>query len=427
MDFASTWTKRRLVWGLCAVLALHGIPAGRATAQAETARPEIGKPLESAQALLKAQKPHEAMAKIKLAERVLDPNPYERYIIQRVRIQAALALGDADTAAKAYEDAAASDRMSAGERRAIEQALAGAYYRARQYGKAAEWAQRYAANGGPDRRMRTLLMQAYYQDGAYAQAANVAEEEIAAARKAGRAPEEAHLQLLAHASLKRNDRGAGLRAMEALLTYYPTPEHWDGMLRQTQARTDLSDRLLLDFYRLKLAVNVNTRAADYMEAAQLALRDGSPHEALAIVERGYERGLLGQGAEAERHSRLRSMVAQSAAESDKMLDAAIAKARETKDGDAMLDLGLDVLAGGRFDDGLRLMEEGVRTGRVKAPREAQLRLGIAYLRAGRIDQAVKTFGAVDGEDATAAVARLWRIYATHGGKAGTTGLARARE
>jgi Flp pilus assembly protein TadD len=57
------------------------------------------------------------------------------------------------------------------------------------------------------------------------------------------------------------------------------------------------------------------------------------------------------------------------------------------------------------------MERGIRKGGLKHPDDARLHLGIAYLRAGQKEQAVRAFKSVQGTDGVADLARLWALYA----------------
>src|SRR5687767_2946612 len=91
-------------------------------------------------------------------------------------------------------------------------------------------------------------------------------------------------------------------------TYRPmrTPD----AIRHAEARPGFADRLALDLYRLKLAVGVAS-AADYVEATQLALRDGFPIEAKKIIDSGFSNGALGSGEHAGRQARLRDLATKS--------------------------------------------------------------------------------------------------------------------
>jgi len=70
---------------------------------AETMRPEIGTPLQQAQALMKQGKNKEALAKVNEADRVGNKTANESYTIERVRAAAASAAGDNDAAAKSFK------------------------------------------------------------------------------------------------------------------------------------------------------------------------------------------------------------------------------------------------------------------------------------------------------------------------------------
>ena len=84
-----------------------------------------------------------------------------------------------------------------------------------------------------------------------------------------------------------------------------------------QKKPGFSDRLGVNVYRLRLATGNLTSTNDYLEMAQLALQAGVPAEAKVIVDKGYDVKLLGQGAEAARHQRLRDLVMKDLAESQK--------------------------------------------------------------------------------------------------------------
>ena len=137
----------------------------------ESLRPEVGKPLQAAQELMKAQKYKEALAKIREADAVSGKTAYENYILDRMRGSAASGAGETELAAKSFEGVINSGKLPEAEQAKIMEAVAGTYYRAKDYGKAIGWAQRYFKAGGSSAAMRTLMMQAQYLNGDYAEAA----------------------------------------------------------------------------------------------------------------------------------------------------------------------------------------------------------------------------------------------------------------
>src|ERR1035437_8137892 len=73
-------------------LGLWGMSA--AYAEAETVRPEVGKPLQAAQELLRNRKSSEALAKLAELDSIPNKTPYEIYIADRTRVAIASISGD---------------------------------------------------------------------------------------------------------------------------------------------------------------------------------------------------------------------------------------------------------------------------------------------------------------------------------------------
>jgi len=379
-------------------------------AQAQDAvRPEVGKPLQAAQELIKAGKYKEALAKVRDADAISGKTANENYLIERMRIAAASGAGDVETAARSFD--AISARVSGADKLRMIESLAGAYYRARDYSRAMQWGQRYFKEGGTSPAIRTLLIQSQYLGGDFAGAARELTTEIQQAEKAGNAPAEDRLKLLVNATLKMNDTNGYVWALERLVTYYPKKEYWVDLLSRLQRKPNFSDRLALDTYRLSLATGSLSAATDYMEMAQLALQAGLPGEARQVVDKGFAAGALGVGAEAERHKRLRDLVAKRVDEDKKAQPEALAQAQQAKDGTALVNLGMNLVFNGDKARGLQLMQQGIAKDKLKRGEDAKLHLGIAQLIVGDNSRAQATFRSVGGSDGTADLARLWGLFA----------------
>ena len=115
--------------------------AGHLHAQ-EALRPEVGKPLQAAQELIKTHKYKEALAKIRDADAVSGKSAHETQTIERMRFVAASNAGDADGAAKALESLLASGKLAATDAPRFIQAVVSAYYREKDYSKTIQWLQR---------------------------------------------------------------------------------------------------------------------------------------------------------------------------------------------------------------------------------------------------------------------------------------------
>jgi outer membrane protein assembly factor BamD (BamD/ComL family) len=381
----------------------------------ETVRPEVGKPLQAAQELLKAQKPKEALGEINKADAVANKTAFESYLVERMRASAAAGAGDVPLAIKAFEAVIASGRLAPAEQLTMIQALAGSYYRNKDYPKAIAWGGRYFKEGGTDPQLRLMLIHSYYLNGEFDAAAQEALADIQADEMAGKAPPEDRLQLLANAYLKQNDANRYAWALEKLVTYYPKKEYWADLIVRTQKKMTFAERLALDVLRLRLATDNLEGPEEYMEMAQLALQAGYPAEARKVIEQGYANGVLGKGAVADRHKRMRDLVEKQAADDRKSLakgdsDAA---ALADKDGISLVNLGFAYVTDGQFDKGLALMERGIARGIADArrPQDAKLHLGVAYFMAGRKDKALEIFPTVTGIHGAADMGRLWTLRA----------------
>ena len=384
-------------------------------ANAQSLRPEIGKPLQAAGDLVKAQKFKEALAKVRDADAVGGKSADESYLIERMRMSAASGAGDVETAGKAFEAISGSPKLAAADKLRMMESLAGSSYRAGNYARAMQWSQRYLREGGTSGSIRTLLIQSQYLSGDFAGVQKELTAEIQGTERAGSAPAEERIKLLMTAALKQNDTGSYVYAMEKLVTYYPKKEYWTDLLSRLQRKPNFSDRLALDTYRLSLATGTMSKANDYMEMAQLAVQAGYPAEGKQVVEKGFAAGVLGTGAEADRHKRLKDLMVKRSDEEKATQAATEAEAASAKDGNGLVSVGYNQVLNGQAAKGLTSMQQGIAKGGLKRPEDSKLHLGIAQLLSGDSVKAQATFKTVTGADGTADLARLWGLYARRKG------------
>ncbi|MES1162396.1 MAG: hypothetical protein ABUL50_04975, partial [Rhizobacter sp.] len=329
---------------------------------AQALRPDVGKPLQAAQELIKSGKYKEALAKVREADAVGGKTADESFMVERMRIAAASGAGEIETAAKSFEALAASGKVSGPDKARMAESIAGGYYRNKDYARAMQWGQRYFKEGGTSPAIRTLLIQSQYLSGDFAGAARELTTEIQAAEKSGTAPAQDRLNLLLNAAVQLKDANATVFALERLVTYYPKKEYWVDLLSRMQRKPNFSDRLVLDTYRLSLATGSMSAPNDYMEMSQLALQAGHAAEAKAVVDKGFAANALGQGAEAERHKRLRDLVVKKLEEEKAGRAAAEKDATAAKDGNDLVNIGFALAMGGEAAKGLPLIQQGIAKG-----------------------------------------------------------------
>jgi len=397
--------------GLCSIaLVAASALAQEPGAGGQTVRPEIGKPIQAAIDLLKSKKGKEALAKVREAQAVGDRTPYENYLLERVLGQAAATAGEPSIAARAFENVAASPASPEGERRQFLAAAASQYYVMKNYAKTAELAARYFRDGGTEKSVRTIYVQALYLGNDFASTAKELLKDLEAEERENKAPTEEQLQLLANSCSHIKDAACYGKAMEMLVAYYPKRDYWLSVIYGIATRPGFSERLALDVARIKIETGTMRSAEEYLDAAQLSLQDGFPMEAVRIIDKGYASGALGTGSEAARHKRLKDMAARNLAEDKKALARDDSQSLAGKDGSALFNDGFNYVLLGKPEQGLALMEKGIRDAKAfRRLEHAKLHLGYAYHLAGQNQKAIQVLKTVQGADGAAALARLWAI------------------
>jgi hypothetical protein len=368
---------------------------------AETLRPEIGKPLQEAQQLMKQGKNKEALSRLRDLDKVSGKSANETYLIERTRAGAASAAGEYETAAKAFEYLIGSGKLSASEKSQFSEGLIGIYMRAGDLGKANAAIERQLKDHD-DPKLRAYLMQNYYKQGNTA----ALENELRIAEKNGRMTED-QLGMLANVQLKKNDKAGYVNTIEKLAANYPKPQYWTDLLNRVQGKPGFSSRLAVDVWRLKLANNLMKKPSEFMEMAQLVLQAKAPAEAIKVIDKGYKAGALGTGPDAARHQRLKDLAEKTLADQNKNFATDEAQLTKEGDNDGLAELGYSLVQSGQAAKGLKMMEAASKAGNLKHPEEVKLHLGEAYAAAGKKQQAISTLKSVNGKDGTADLARYF--------------------
>jgi hypothetical protein len=405
----------RILALLLAALLLPGalVWASPASAAEEklSAREQVGKPVQEAEQLLKRKEYEKALAKLREADAVPDKTPYERYVVEATRAVVALDMGDDAGTIKALEAVLATGILPPSEALKRIETLGELSYQAKNYPAVIAYGERYYKEGGTEGSLRLLMAQAYYLENDFANAARVSRALLQEDARAGRAPKESLLQLLVSSEYKQKNAAGYRDALKLLVARYPKKEYWRDLLTSVAKQPGFADRLSLDLDRLMAQTGTLETQDQYMEAAQLALQEGLPGVAKALLAKGYAAGVLGKGAEAERHKRLAAMADRQAADDFNALPQRGREAAAAPDGRAWIRLGEAYASYGRYDEAMAALQKGLQKGGLDHPDDARLALGIACLDAGRKDKAEAALGAVTGNDGARDLAQLWLLSA----------------
>jgi hypothetical protein len=384
---------------------------GAAGAAPKTLRPEVATPVNAAQEAGRAGQQEVAETKLREAAAVPNLSMFEQAVIERGRAGVSLSMKDWTQAIRSLEVVVNSNQFSGADQLQMIELLAKLTYQEKDYLRAVSWLRRYAAEGGSDAAVQDLLPQALYLANEFKAAADELETRVAADEAAGRPTPELTLRLLSSSYLQLKDDAGYARTLERMAAMNAKPEYWGELLARVTKQPGFSERLWIDVHRLRYAANLMRSGDDYVELAQLALQAGYPAEALAVIDRGLSLSLLGNGKDAAAHTALRERASQAAEKDAADLPRAEASAKSAREGDALANVGYAYATAGQVSKGISLMEMGLAKSSLKRPDEARLHLGEVLWRAGRKEDAVTAFAAVQGADGSAALARVWSAFA----------------
>ena len=399
-----------------ALAAATGLLPGKVLAAEEkkeknTVSKELAKPLKAAQDALQAKKYPEALAKLKEAEAIPKKTPYDQHIINQMEGFAYARTNNYPEAAKAFEAQLTDGFTPPEDIQKNIKALAQIHYQLKSFDKAIDFGTRAIKGGFADDEMMTLVGQSYYLKGDSKGTLKFEDALIDQELKAGKTPKDEQLQLALSSCIKLNDTDCQTRELERLVTYYPKTEYWQGLLYSVRNVQGLTDKQILQVFRLMSEVDVLKNPEDYTEMAQLAIEQGSPGEAQQILEKGLAKNVFTDTRVQEKNKRLLETANKAAVTDRAGLAKAEAEANSASNGDKDVAVGLAYLGYKQYDKSADLINKGLAKGGVKSEPEARLLLGIAQLKAGHKDDAVKSFHSVKGDPNLERLANLWSLRA----------------
>ena len=377
-----------------------------------TVSKELAKTLKAAQDAVQARKYSEALAKLKDAENNPKKSAYDQHVINELSAFAYAKTNNAAEAAKANEALVNDNLTPQSEMPARVKAVAVGAYGAKNYEKAIDYGNRAIKGGYADDEIKMVIGQSYYLKGDYKNTIKFLQPIIDGEIKAGKAPKDTELQILFSACEKTDDNDCQTKSLERLVTYYPKPDYWKGLLYGLRNDHNMQgDRNALQLFRLMSEVDILQRGEDYTEMAQIAMDQGSPGEAQHILEKGFQKGVFADQRSKDKNTRLLEAAKKAAATDKAQLPKMEQDADAAPSGDKDVSVGLAYLGYGQNDKAIELIQKGLKKGGLKSEAEARLLLGIAQLRSGHKDEAVKAFHSVKGDPSLERLANLWSLRA----------------
>ena len=372
---------------------------------------QASKPLKAAKDAADAKKYPEALEKLKEAEAVPDKTPYDTHVMNELYGYVYVRTQQYPEAAKALEAGLNDGFLEPAEMDSRLKALAQVNYQIKNYDKAIEFGNKVIKSGQADDDMITLVSQAYYIKEDYKGTIKFVDEYNDSLIKQGKQPKEQTLNLGLSSCIKLDDNDCATKALEKLVAFYPKPNYWQNLLQTIFQSPGMTDKNLLQVYRLATEVDGLRGADDYMEYAQLAIEAGSPGEAESVLEKGTAKNVFTDPKTADRSKRLLENAKKQAEQDRATLDKIAKDAAAGKTGDKDVSIGLAYIGYKQYDKAVEAIQRGLSKPGVQNQGEANLLLGIAELGAGKKEEAQKAFNAVKGDAKLERIANLWSLHA----------------
>lgn len=370
-----------------------------------------GKYLPKANDLMKEKKYQDALALLKQADGVSGKTPWDQHIINEMYGFIYVRTNNLAEAAKAVEATVNDGFTDPGEIPGKLKVLAQINYQIKNYDKAIEFGEKAMKAGINDDDMDTIVGQSYYLKNDFKGTLKFVSNQVDDEIKKGKEPKEQTLNLVLSSCLKLDDSSCTSRSLERLVTYYPKPEYWSNLVITLFQAPNQNDKTLLNTLRLANEVDVLKRPEDYTEYAQLAIEAGSPGEAQRVLEKAFQKNVFTDTRSQDKNKRLLASAQKAAQQDQQSLPKIAADADNAPTGDKDVGVGLAYLGYQQYDKAVDFLSKGVSKGGLKNEPEAHLLLGIAELKSGKKDDAVKTFKAVKGDPTIERIANLWSLHA----------------
>ena len=409
-----------------AIAAALSLPAAFTAPQAaaaekkegQTVSRELAKPLKGAQDDLNNKKYADAIAKLKEADGNAKKTPYDQHLINEMLGFAYVRTNDYAQAEKYLEASLNDGQLEQAEVPKRVRALAQLNYQLKNYDKAIDFGNRAIKGGYADAEMETLVGQAYYLKGDWKGTLKFEQDLVSGQIKEGKTPKKESLDLMLSSCVKLDDDDCQTRALEKEVQYYPKPEYWQQLLYTQLKAPNQNDKIMLQTYRLMSEVDVLKRPEDYTEMAQIALDQGSPGEAQHILEKAFQKNVYTDQRSQDKNKRLLEQAKKAATIDQAALPKLEKEAAAATSGDKDIALGIAWLGYQQYDKAIAALSNGIQKGGLKAhtDSEAKLLLGIAQFRAGKRDEAQKTWKSVKGDTNMERIAALWSLRAKERGE-----------
>ena len=365
------------------------------------------KPLAEIQELLKQNKFPDAIEKLKAADAMPGKTPYDQHVINQDTAFACSKTNDAPCVAKALQGQIDDGFTSADDNQKYTRLVASVAYQEHDFAKTIDYGNRAIKGGFATDEIYGMVGAAYYLSNDFKTAAQFEDARISELAKKGQKPSADDVNIYLSSCVKLKDPQCIDKGLAYQLTYNPKPEAWSQALSQVHPKGDVET---LQTYRLMVDVGAMSGGDEYLDMANIAMTRGSPGDAQHALQMGMDAGAF-TGSKATEAQKLMAEAKKAAATDQTALPKTEQEANASANGIKNAGVGLAYLGYQQYDKAAEQLAKAVSKGGLKNEADTRLDLGIAQLKSGHKDDAVKTFQSVKGSPVLEQLAGLWVIHA----------------
>jgi tetratricopeptide (TPR) repeat protein len=368
---------------------------------------ELKKPLSDIDVLLKANKFPEALEKLHAADAMSGKSPYDQHMINQMTAFACSKTNDVPCVAKALQGQIDDGFSTPDDNQKFSRLVAQVSFQAKDYDKAIDYGNRAIKSGSAPDEIYGVVGASYYLKDDFKDAIQLEDSHIADVVKQGKTPKSEDLNVYLSSCAKAKDDACTAKALEYQVTYYPKPQSWLDVVSLVHPKGDVET---LQTYRLMSDVGAMSNADDYLDMANTALGRGSPGDAQHALQMGSAAGVL-PGSKGAETQKLTAEAKKAAAADQTSLGRSEEEANASANGMKNAAAGFAYLGYQQYDKAADQLSKAITKGGLKNEADTRLNLGVAQLKAGHKDDAVKTFQSVHGSPVMERLASLWVIHA----------------
>jgi predicted Zn-dependent protease len=219
---------------------------------------------------------------------------------------------------------------------------------------------------------------------------------------------ETELQLVAVSHYKLKDEDGYFFTLTELLSRFPKDEYWQNLISQATSKSNVSNKYLLEWFRLYASSGAMQDPDDWLFYAEVALKVGLPHESLEVLKTLKSKSFKLSSEQSKNLVLLEKRVVTAAAEDDKVLKKMSQGTLKDAEMSQFADLNL---AKKNWTTAIDLYKTILDKKDPKQSDWLNFHLGVAYFNVGDRANASKQFSLAADDPQLSKLSKLWLVKA----------------